>query len=105
MQMRTENPRKQLFQARKKLRSGEGNHHELRQNNLTAKLLFEANIVSTSGSRIQASRLASYPRTFATSTAASSWLSLPSAKASRERSTENLGTMPLFSSIRPCQVR
>lgn len=41
----------------------------------------------------------------ATSTAVSSWVSLPAINASRESSTENFGIMPLFSSIRPCHVR
>ena len=44
-------------------------------------------------------------RAFATSIAVSSWVSLPCFNASRESSIENFGTMPLFSSIRPCQVR
>jgi len=44
-------------------------------------------------------------RDFATSIAVSSWGSLSSFNASRESSIENLGMMPLFSSIRPCQVR
>jgi hypothetical protein len=39
------------------------------------------------------------------STAFSSCVSLPPLNASRESSIVNLGTMPLFSSILPCQVR
>ncbi len=41
----------------------------------------------------------------ATSTAVSSWISIPLFKLSRESSTQNFGTIPLFSSIRPRQVR
>jgi hypothetical protein len=52
----------------------------------------------------QGSRFLDY-MAFATSTAASSCVSLPWLNASRESSTQNLGTMPLFSSIRPCHVR
>ena len=44
-------------------------------------------------------------KAFATSIAVSSWVSLPCFNASRESSIENFGTMPLFSSIRPCHVR
>ncbi len=44
-------------------------------------------------------------RDSATAIAVSSWVSLSSFNASRESSIENLGMMPLFSSIRPCQVR
>jgi hypothetical protein len=44
-------------------------------------------------------------KAFTTVVAVSSCVSRPSRNASRESSIEILGTMPLFSSTRPCHVK
>src|ERR1039457_186846 len=65
--------------------------------------LMHAGIPESSIALIRPWRL--YYIAFAIWNAVSSWVSLPSLKASRESSIENFGTMPLFSIIRACQVK
>src|SRR5208283_2260068 len=56
-------------------------------------------------SSLSSDKKSKHQRALTTSIACSNCVSLLWRSASRDRSTENAGVIPLFSSVRPCQVK